>query len=145
MESFKIDHFRKTNPGSYFPWYRPLTPPNMKDICRRLADILQIFSEEKLAIMNALYMRSQGVEGANAGKDEFSFAELFDNLNILPAEIVYINWYQFDDIDEMMLTDLCEYFNDIWYPGPDDIEIFDSTLSWILSVSHDGDIRVAKF
>lgn len=42
----------------------------------------------------------------------------------------------------MRFKDLTEHFDYIWYPGPDDIEIFDDSLSWILSVDHGGYLRV---
>jgi hypothetical protein len=31
-------------------------------------------------------------------------------------------------------------YADLWYPGVDDIEIFDSSLSWFVVVTHDGEI-----
>lgn len=145
MESFKIDHFRKDNPGKDFPWHRSLTSSQTEKVCRRLADTLQVFPKKNIDIVNAIYAYSQVLEDTNADKDGFSLSKLFESIKISPAEKVYINWYQFDNIDEVRFIDLCNYFEDIWYPGPDDIDIFDSSLQWILSVTHDGMIRFAKF
>lgn len=48
---------------------------------------------------------------------------------IKPQTNVYINWYRYDQVDEMAFVDLDKCFADIWYPGPDDIDIFDSEFS----------------
>ena len=37
-----------------------------------------------------------------------------------------------------------KYFDDIWYPDSDDIDIFDQTLSWILTVLHNGDVKILQ-
>jgi len=145
LERFKIDHFKKNNPGKEFPWHRTLASSDMEEVCRRLADILQVPSGNNLDIVNALYSCSQVLEENNAETEGFSLSELTESINISPTENVYINWYRFDNIDEIRFVDLCKYFEDIWYPGPDDIDIFDSTLSWILSITHDGVIRLAQF
>ena len=145
MENFKIDHFKKDNLGGEFPWHRSLAIYDMDHIRSRLANTLQVNSESNLDLINALYAISLAVDKSNAEQDGFSLLELFNNVDISPLEKVYINWYRFDNIDEMRFVDLCEYFEAIWYPGADDIDIFDSTLSWILSVTHNGVVRVAKF
>jgi hypothetical protein len=62
-------------------------------------------------------------------------------VGITPQQTVYIHWYYDDKIDEFYFADLAQYFDDIWYPGPDDIEIFDATLSWIVVVPHYGDVQ----
>jgi hypothetical protein len=35
-------------------------------------------------------------------------------------------------------------FADLWYPGPDDIDILDASLSWILAVGHDGEVKLVQ-
>ncbi|EKO31739.1 hypothetical protein LEP1GSC179_0008 [Leptospira santarosai str. MOR084] len=42
----------------------------------------------------------------------------------------------------MYLIDLINNFDDIWYPSVDDIDIIDMSISWILSVSHFGEIKL---
>ncbi len=64
------------------------------------------------------------------------------SLDLEPQEEVYINWDDFTTIVRMRFKDLTEHFHYVWYPGPDDIEIFDDSLSWILSVDHGGYLRV---
>lgn len=68
---------------------------------------------------------------------ECQLSELFNTLAFSLSN-VFINWYRFDDIDKMSLKDLDQYFYDIWFPATDDIDIFDDTFKWIVSIFHDG-------
>ena len=77
-------------------------------------------------------------------ESEFQLIEVLKNLSIEPLENIYINWYKFDNIDIVKLLDLNNYFFDIWFPNSDDIEIFDDSLSWIISVRHDGNVSYLK-
>ena len=61
-------------------------------------------------------------------------------LNIKPNLQVYLNWYSFTDIDILNIIFLDKYFFDIWYPISDDIDIFDESLNWFLSIRHDGNV-----
>lgn len=44
----------------------------------------------------------------------------------------------------MSINELDKYFYDIWFPIADDIDLFDKSLSWILSIRHDGCITYIK-
>jgi len=55
-----------------------------------------------------------------------------------------LNWYRFDKIDELRFVDLCEKFEDIWYPSSDDLDIFDRNMNWLISIEHSGSIRVLR-
>ena len=140
MESFKIEHFKKYNPTKDFPTFNTLTPVEAQEIYTRLsAEIGKIIPRDHLIkIINNL---STSVKDVNTNNDEFLLESVFSRLNIQPNEKIYINWYQFDDIDEMRFDDLNKYFDDIWYPSSDDIDIFDSTFSWFLCISHDGNVK----
>lgn len=85
------------------------------------------------------------VDGVNAEAEDFILSEAFERLGITPQSRVYVNWYRFDDVDRISLNNLSSYFTDIWYPGTDDIEIFDETCCWILSISHDGDLSYGSW
>ena len=66
------------------------------------------------------------------------------SLGLEPREEVYVNWDDFATIHRVRFADLAENFDYLWYPGPDDVDIFDESLSWVLSVDHGGYIRVWK-
>src|SRR5690606_8615576 len=78
--------------------------------------------------------------GISSEADDFDLALLLEKLKITPQEKVYLNWYRFDKIDEMLFRDLCEHFGDIWYHSSDDLEIFDPSFAWIASIGHHGGI-----
>jgi hypothetical protein len=76
----------------------------------------------------------------NAEDPDFDLVTVFERHGIKPRESCYVNFHRFDRICEFLTTQLATYLDDIWYPGPDDIEIFDDTLTWMISVDHDGNI-----
>ena len=84
-------------------------------------------------------------EAINANSKSFELLATLRKLNVLPQERAYLNFYRFDNIDEMSIFDVSADFRFIWYPQSDDIDIFDSTLTWILSVSHDGELSLVRF
>ena len=51
--------------------------------------------------------------------------------------VVFINFYEFDAIDVISLKELSRALNDIWLPGAEDIDVFDSKLSWVVQVNHE--------
>ena len=65
---------------------------------------------------------------------------MFSKLGIKHQSHVFLNWYRFDNIDEIEVDGLNTYFADIWYPSTDDIDLFDNTFKWIVSIRHDGQI-----
>ena len=144
MESFKIDHFKKENPLEEFPKFNTLNPNNAeklyKNIYERMSKgIVGGVTNDTLAKIIDGYGVLLTV--FNAKEEGFLLENVFRNIKIFPNEKIYINWYLFDDVDEMRLVDLNNYFDDIWYPGSDDIDIFDSTFSWVLSISHEGYVK----
>ena len=63
-------------------------------------------------------------------------------IGIVPSEKVLINWFRFDQIDKMKSDDVSQYFDDFWYPAADAIDIFDRSLTWIVSVGYSGDVSL---
>ena len=74
--------------------------------------------------------------GVSAEDEHFNIEELANSIGIEPQSVVFVNWNRFDKIDRLSFTDLSKFFCDIWYPASDDIDIFDSALLWVLSVTH---------
>lgn len=143
MESFKIEHFTRDNPTKKFPAFSSLKPNKTKMLFDRLSDRIGEFlpPDQLVKKINEI---SIVLEKDNAENKNFILKEIFDKTGINPQEKVYINWYQFDKIDEIGFDDLNSFFDDIWYPGSDDIDIFDKTFSWILSIYHNGSIKLVK-
>ena len=142
MELFKIEHFRRQYPGKEFPSVRSLGTEEAEKIATAIRLKSGIHGEDSLSLMRQMHSRSSALEGFNAESEGFDLRSILGAAGITPGAQVYINWYRFDTIDCIFLKDLATYFDDIWYPGSDDIDLFDDTLSWIISVEHAGGIRV---
>lgn len=90
----------------------------------------------------SLLESSRPIQHAHAEKEGFDLASVTVALGLKPQEDVYVNWDDLKTIDRVRFSDLVGKFDYVWYPGPDDIDIFDDSLSWVLSVDHGGYLRV---
>lgn len=144
MEKFKVDHFERDNPSKKFPWVSCLSVHEAKAITIKLAEKLKLTFQDNMSFTKAIVELETPVNSFNAEGEGFKLSKVMSFLNIKPQANIYINWYRYDRIDEMLFVDLDKYFNDIWYPGSDDIDILDTSFSWIVSISHDGTIAFVK-
>lgn len=143
METRNIEGFKNAHPGKEFPWYRTLSDEEMREIRARLKDRIGLEGDiDRLDLCQVLATRSKVWHGTDPDSESFSLLDFLSHLGIEPREKLLLNFYRYDDIDEMWLKDVDAYFEYMWYPGSDDIDIFDDTLSWIVSVSHGGDVSV---
>ena len=143
MDTFKIEHFERDNPGVKFPCFKKLT--DEETICIRNQLIKKLGLPENLSdlkFISSIHKLLIKYDGENVKSQDFNISNLMNKFRITPPDKVYINWYRFDEIDQMEFVDVARYFGDIWYPTSDDIELFDDSLTWILSVSHDGFISI---
>lgn len=42
----------------------------------------------------------------------------------------------------MSFVDLANFFDYIWFPSSDDVDIFDASFDWILSIDHAGFVKL---
>lgn len=139
MEKFKIDLFEKEY-DKKFPLIEALNIENCKHINQGILNKYSIKSKNVLSWL---------VENSSQYKDvsiyhNFCFTKLLDSLNISSHSTILINWYRFDNIDRIQLYDFDKYFEDIWFEGTDDIDVFDESLNWFISIRHDGEIYAFK-
>lgn len=146
MESFKIELFEKENPSRKFPSFSSLDAEGTARVRQCFSQKLNVDEGiDGKALFALLSEQVEAVKGFNANTDSFNIEEVFRHLDIVPNEIISINWQHYDDIDTMSYKDLSTYFEYIWFPGPDDIDVFDDTCGWILSINHEGYISCRKF
>ncbi|TDQ09206.1 hypothetical protein [Pedobacter metabolipauper] len=139
MDDFKISLFENEYKIP-FPVYSVLDELS----CHKLKD--QISGKYNLNVLNIehdLTLKQSFYKDSNAGEG-FQLISVLLAIGISPLSEVFINWYQFKRLDEFELKDLDKYFGDIWFPVADDIDLFDKTLEWILSIRHDGCITFCK-
>lgn len=146
MDTFKVKHFEDTHPGETFPPFQAVHAKDAHRFRELLRARLQLdATADDLALVNALGKVEMRMDSANAQDDGFSLREVFNAIEIESCEQLYINWYRFDQIDQIRADDVMRCFDDIWYPASDDIDIFDHSLSWVVSISHEGSIAFVKF
>jgi hypothetical protein len=142
MEAFKVVLFEQAHAGS-FPSYRSLAPAEGQALKARVASrfglpVLAASSATEFAA--ALTARQTYYPEANA-QEEFALLPLFTALAITPQPELFINWANwatFEELDAFQTTDVAQYFSDLWYPGADDIDLFDASVDWVISIRHDG-------
>lgn len=84
------------------------------------------------------------MDNVSAEDEDFNWYKVFDYLDIPIPHEVYINFDKFDKIDVISFENFNKYFSDIWYLADDDIEMFDVTKSWIISVRHYDSLYYTK-
>src|SRR4051794_28760896 len=121
MESFKIEHFLRENPGKAFPSFQTLDAAECATLKAAVANVLGLPAEiEPLPILNTLRDNAVPVTEVNAASEEFLLVKVLKSFGITPNRDVFINWLGFDSIDRIALEELSRHFDDIFYPGPDD-------------------------
>lgn len=145
MDQIKIDNFNRENPDWDFPEYVKLGNKACGSIRSLLRKKLKLdSSSDKLALVNEVNLRGEIFSETKSDDENFNLKQTLNSLEVKLPERVLINWYRYDDINEIEFEDLVIYFDDIWYPAVDDIDIFDDTLKWILSISHSGEMKILR-
>jgi hypothetical protein len=145
MDPFKIQNFERSHEGQSFPHAQALRPPDAEALRVRIAKAVGVEeSLDGLSLTRRLDSMGTVVHGESPQRSSFDLRALVARLEITPHAHVYINWYRYDEIDRMRFDDLARYFTDVWYPSSDDIDLFDDSLSWILSVAHDGVVKLIR-
>ena len=145
MDIAKIERFQLDNPGQSFPPFRRLNAKESEEIRESIMGKLSLDrGTSGLALANRVLELSVALEGPNAEAEGFSLLPVFEELCLKPQESVYVNWYRYDNIDSVAFKDLVAVFDYVWYPAADDIDLFDASLNWILSITHYGQICILK-
>jgi len=133
MDEFKISLFEREHELS-FPKYKTLSNIETQKLVDNLTEKYSINTSNlvlALASKQIFYDETNGLEG-------FELKKILANLGIKSSREIFINFYKFEKIDVLNIDDLDKYFYDIWFPSSDDIDLFDESLDWILSIRHDG-------
>ncbi|MFZ2451183.1 MAG: hypothetical protein WAW36_11750 [Methylovulum miyakonense] len=145
MEQIKIDNFNKATPEFNFPSYTTLAKKDCEKIRFTLSQKLGIeYPCDDLALVYEVDKLSVLYEEKRCDDESFNLNNLLFLLKIQAPEYVCINWHRFDVIDKVKFDDLSTHFDDIWYPSVDDINIFNEPLTWLLSVTHYGRVKVLR-
>lgn len=142
MQAFKIKNYEREHGIGTFVPFRHLTGAEASFVRETLRKSLKLTeSVSPRDIVQVVYERSIPVNEVNAEKSEFNLLQLLNRLGFGLAEAIYLNWYHYDDIDEIQSGDIITKFSDIWYPASDDLDLIDPKMRWVLSVNHSGTVR----
>ena len=145
MDEFKQRNFLQANPGEQRIGIEPLPARIAWQLRAEIASRLKVSPEDNgLAIVAAIRDRGVRVAGYNAESDAFDLYATITSLDLRCSVILFVNWYRFDALDVVAASELSRRFSDIWYPSADDIEVFDSSCDWLLSIIHTGDVLLTR-
>jgi hypothetical protein len=142
MEQFKIQICLAEHPGEQHPRIHSVEASVCQSILNRIAEKVGIQQPDTQNLIMYLHALAHAVP-ENALDDNFDLAAVLSREGIIPLNTLFINWGDFSELDEMPYLDLCRWFQYVWYPSSDDIDIFDSSLSWFLHVYHSGTIAIS--
>jgi len=145
MNKVKVENYLREWPDSAFPAFRELSSEECRSFRVKIASVLGLGpGVPPIDIVSELHSRSQKRLGKVGRDGTFALKTLLRDNGIADPTEAMINWHRFDEIDRMLLDNLSDNFGDIWYPATDDIEIFDHSCQWFLSVAHDGRISLIE-
>ena len=142
MEATKLSRLVEKHPSAAIS-LRTLSADDATELKTRLSDRLKLdASLDVPRFMKALRSRRRSVVSSNAESVNFNLVECLKFAGLVAEPRVYINWDRFQTIDSIALDILAQHLDDFWYPKADDIDIFDETCSWIVSIDYDGFVWV---
>ena len=141
MDDVKINNFIRDNPDETFPKCKTLSSAECMAVRQHVTNLLRLPSDvDGLQLVNAIRQKATVVPGVDANTEAF-------NLKQLPIPLhdsVYLNWKRFDSVDCMRVEDVNRWFEYLWYPAADDLDIVDSRFEWIVSVAHSGEVYLVE-
>lgn len=145
LESIKIANFEKDCPGDEFPEVLPCDPNDCSIVRQQFKRAFGLVEKSSgLELIQKVVNQTKAIPNVNAENSEFSLRETLASAAITPGHEVTVNWHRFDDMDRISFDALSRYFDYIWYPKVDHIDIFDDSFSWIVSIGYSGDVSVWK-
>lgn len=84
------------------------------------------------------------IESMNPLNGDFKLSEVFGLCDLSLCSDVFLNWGGFDAVDVISFESLSSFFYDIWFPGADDIYLYDESFSWVLNVTHYSAVLIVK-
>lgn len=146
MHQIKITNFHRDNPKQEFPNYTSLNCNQIQDVKKQLCIRLVLDKNSTPKdMLQKIHNCMIPCKGIKADEEDFNLLKLMEDLGIHSLPEVYINWSFFDDIDKIQLEDVAKYFDYIWYTGSDEIEMFDQSFSWIISIDGDSYVSYCRF
>lgn len=142
MDAHKIDNFERVSTGK-FPDFRTLQGTELTTSQNRVFSLFEIALNIQLPLeISKMQDLCESRYKTLALDEGFDICEVLREFAVHTREVIYLNWSMFDKIDQIDIYDFSNFFSNIWYPGVGDIDLFDETLFWMISIYHDGIIEL---
>jgi hypothetical protein len=147
VQNFKIEYFEREHGIGSFPQLRRLKNEEAGNIetflKRRIGLPIQSSASD---LLNFLDKKAVAVEGVDATHDAFDLKSILDKLGFSSEGcfVLFANWHQFQEVEELASDDVCRYFSDIYYPSADDMVIVGSNLLWLMVITHEGEVKALE-
>ena len=146
MNSSRIQDFQLANPGKQFPWFRTLDARETNSLYSRLCAVVDLpANADGLELVQTIEKAGTILTGAELRDFSGDIQHALQESRVVPRSNVYVNWYRFDEIDEFHFDDILRWFPDLWYTAAEDPDIFDDSLTWMLSLRHYRAFILRKF
>ncbi len=142
MEKIKIENFLKDYPERNFPEYKHLDAKKSFKIKKYFYRKLNV--DNGLSLVKKINELSIIDNIIKSNCETLNIKQGLLSKGIHYGNNVYINWSRFDDIYQFRIDDLEKYFDYLWYESADDIDIFDCSLSWIVSITDYGTVTFLR-
>lgn len=145
MDDFKIRNFKAVHPGQTLSVQRA-GPKEAAALKAALLTRLNLPEEtDGLSLVNSLAARSMQLHELDASSEGFDLGRiLVDQVGISLDDDVFLNWHRFEQLDRIRAADLAAFFDDIWYPSADDLDVVGVGGQWVLSIAHHGGVSLLK-
>ncbi|MBX3378106.1 MAG: hypothetical protein KF678_14015 [Phycisphaeraceae bacterium] len=97
------------------------------------------------AVLYRIMERSEPCGDVTIDAPGFDLGNVFQKAGIVPGPTLYY-WHGWDEIDTFDRMDLLMSIRLLWTSAaPDDVDVFDDTLGWLLTVDHTGQVGCIRF
>lgn len=146
MEQFRIDNFERESAGKKFPPFSSASAQEVAAIRGLVARLVGLPPGiDGLTLVKNVELRSRLCGESNASEDDFDLAGVMTR--VVGSDLscnVFLNWSTFESLDKMSARDVAAFFEYIWYPGADDLDIIDEGGRWVVSIMHYGAVTVLQ-
>lgn len=96
-------------------------------------------------VLSRLLEQARPCGDVRVDSPRFNLAEVLKNAGIDPGPTLYY-WHEWNAMDAFPAAELVARIADLWASRPpDDVSVFDNSLSWLVLIEHTGHVGVIKF
>lgn len=130
------DTFRLSSKEGKFPKYKFFTEEKAEQKFEDLFSSFDLLDADKKLLDN-ISVKNAGRFRGITDESSFQLSKHLKTSNIIARSEVHIYYLNSSRVYEFKTIDVDTFFDDIFYPGANDIMISDEALTWMVYVDHD--------